>query len=271
MVDPKPRTGADKRAAQREQLRKQREAELRRQRTVRTAIIAIVTILGLALAAVFGYFVYQQTKPEPELPLTAPTSISAEKPYLTAGAKPGSGKPEVDIVFDFMCPFCGTFEQTNGEDIVKLIENEEATVNFHVRTFLSSQGSTTEYSARAAGAAVAVYDESPANFVKFQNLLFENQPEEGGPGLPDEDLVKYAREAGASDDAIKKIKDHTYQRWAVENLEPAGAKVSASTPAVFINGKEWGTNGEWQTKGEFPKAVKAAGPAKKGGASDSGQ
>lgn len=276
MAKNQPTSGADRRAAQREQLRKEREAELKRQRTVRTAVISIVAILGLLITAGIGVLLYKGFKPEEELPLTAPTKISAEKPYLTAGAAPGSGKPEVDIIFDFMCPFCGQFETINGKDINQLITNKDATVNFYVRSFLSEGASTTKYSARAAGAAVAVYEESPEKFVKFQALLFENQPEEGGPGLTDADLVKYAKEAGASEEAVKKIQNHTYQRWAVENLEPAGAKLAPSTPYMRINGKEWGAQGEWQTPGAFAKAVKSAGPAKAGasdagGASDSGK
>lgn len=264
-------SGRTNREAQREQLRKQREAELKRQRNIRNFMIAIVSVVALVIVAGAGYLIYNALKPEPELPQVAPQTVSTDKPYLTVGAEPGSGKPEVDLVIDFMCPFCGQFEQVNSSDITSIIKNKDATVNFYVRSFLSDRASTTSYSARAAGAALAVYEESPENFATFQSLLFQNQPEEGGPGLSDAELAGYAEDAGASATVVRQINDHTYQRWAVDNLEPAGAKISPSTPAVRINGTMWGENGEWQTPGAFAQAVKSAGPAPGAAASDGGQ
>src|SRR5699024_12524837 len=49
----------ERREAQREALRKQRRAELSRQRTVRTVVIAAITVVALAIVATAGYFVYQ--------------------------------------------------------------------------------------------------------------------------------------------------------------------------------------------------------------------
>ncbi|RUP85679.1 DsbA family protein [Dermabacter sp. HSID17554] len=261
----------DVREAQRVELRKQREKELNRQKRVRTAVIAAIVVVALAVVAGLGYLIYQANAPEPELELNQPTSISKDEPTLAF--KADDTKPVVDVVFDYMCPFCGAFEQVNNADINEMIDNGEATVNFHVRTFLSSKMSTTEYSARAGGAAVCTYEDSPEVFLKFHEQLFANQPAEGGPGLSDKELETYAKDAGASEETLSCIKDQKFRRYAVDVLEPVGAKLSPATPAVFINGKEWGADGAWQKPGALKEAVASSGTpgaSDAGGASDSG-
>ena len=253
----------DVREAQRIELRKQREKELSRQKRARMAIIAAIVVVALALVAGLGYLIYKANAPEPELPLNQPASISKEEPTLAF--KADDTKPVVDVVFDYMCPFCGNFQE--------MIESGDATVNFHGRTFLSKKMSTTEYSARAGGAAVCTFEDSPEVFLKFHELLFANQPAEGGPGLSDKELETYAKDAGASDDTISCIKDQKFRRYAVDVLEPVGAKLSPATPAVFINGKEWGADGAWQQPGALKEAVASSGTpgaSDAGGASDSG-
>ncbi|MDO5645653.1 MAG: thioredoxin domain-containing protein [Dermabacter sp.] len=256
----------DKRAAQREALRKQRAAELARQRRVRTIVYSVVTVVALVVVAGAGYLLYQAFKPEPELELHQPTSISNEDPYLQVGA--ASDAPVVDLVLDFMCPYCGQFEQVNGTDIADLANGNEATVRFHIRSFLNA-ASTTDYSGRAAGAAVCTYEQSPETFLAFQALLFENQPQEGTAGLSDAEMVAFARDAGATDATAECITNRTYQRWAQETMEPAGQEIANATPAVRINGEVWSENQSlWMTPGLFAQTVRSAGA---GAASDSGQ
>lgn len=225
------------RDAKREALRKKREAELKRQRRTRITIYSIITILAILLSLGIIYLIYQSFKPEAELPLNQPTSISADAPYLSVGNNENGG-PTVDVVLDFMCPFCGQFEQINGEDLKALSANGDAKINFYLRTFLSEAGSTNQYSARAASAAVCTYEESPELFFNFQQALFLNQPQEGGPGLSDAEMVKLAADAGASSQTQDCISQRTYQRFATEVLEPAGAQLATSTPAIFINGEK---------------------------------
>ena len=52
---------ATSRDAQRERLRKQRQAELKRQRNIRRAVIAVVTILALLLVGGIGYGIWKAT------------------------------------------------------------------------------------------------------------------------------------------------------------------------------------------------------------------
>src|SRR5699024_10104323 len=164
----------ERREAQREALRKQRRAELSRQRTVRTVVIAAITVVALAIVATAGYFVYQATRPAG--PVAVPEGMSADQPYLSLGAPEDSGKPVVEIHLDFLCAHCGEFEKINSEDLQTMVAEDEATVHIVPRNFMDPQSSSGDYSSRAANALVAVYADDPANAMVFQQLMFANQP-----------------------------------------------------------------------------------------------
>src|SRR5690625_3062996 len=102
----------ERREAQREALRKQRQAELKRQRTVRTIVIAVITVIVLAVVSVAGLFIYRSLQPEG--PVTMPEGMEQDQPYLELGAPADSDAPVVQIHLDFMCPHCGTFEEINA-------------------------------------------------------------------------------------------------------------------------------------------------------------
>ena len=80
-----------RREAQREALRTQRQAELSRQRTVRTVVIAAITVVALVIAAGLGVLVYRAMQPAG--PVAVPECMSEDQPYLSFGAPEDSGKP----------------------------------------------------------------------------------------------------------------------------------------------------------------------------------
>ena len=254
----------ERREAQREALRKQRQAELKRQRTVRTVVIAAITIVALVLATGIGFLIYRAMQPEG--PAATPEGMSAEQPYLALGAPEDSGKPVLEIHLDFMCPFCGQFEELNGEDIDEMITNEEATVQLVPRRGLDPQSTTGDYSSRAANALVCVWEDDPANATAFQQLMFANQPAEGSAGLDDDQIWAYAQEAGASDEVRSCITSKTYQPWVRQVADPYGAENGGGTPYVEIDGTPLDSN-SWSQEGALREAVQSAG----GGASDGGE
>ncbi|HLQ81683.1 MAG TPA: thioredoxin domain-containing protein [Brachybacterium sp.] len=258
----------ERREAQREALRKQRRAELARQRTVRTVVIAAVTVVALAIVAVAGYFVYQATRPAG--PVAVPEGMSADQPYLSLGAPEDSGKPVVEVHMDFLCPHCAQFEQINSEDLQTMIAEDEATVHIVPRNFMDPQSSVGDYSTRAANALVAVYADDPDNAMAFQQLMFANQP--GVEGLTDEQIEAFATEAGASEQAISDIRAGTYAAWVDQVADPHGEETGGGTPYVEIDGT---TFEGWNEPGALREAVQAAGggaaASDGGGASDGGQ
>ncbi len=114
----------------------------------------------------------------------------------------GDANAETSIVLyeDLQCPICADFESAAGEQLQAAIDDGTAQVELRLVSFLDD-ASTTDYSSRAANAAFVVLDTSgPEVFKKFHDLLFANQPEEGGAGLTDEQLIEYAVQAGADED-----------------------------------------------------------------------
>ncbi|MEE1651570.1 thioredoxin domain-containing protein [Brachybacterium sp. J144] len=248
------KSAQERREAQREALRKQRESELRRQRTVRTVVIAAVTVAALVIVAGAGYLIYRTTRPAG--PVAVPAGMAQDQPYLSFGAEEGSGAPVVELHLDFMCPYCGQFEQINGEDVAALVEDDAITLHLVPRRMLDTASTTGDYSSRAANAMVCVYEENPDAAMAFQQLMFANQPAEGTAGLTDDQIWDYAQQAGATEAVQGCLTSRTYQPWVRQVAEPYASEMQKGTPYIAIDGTQFG---EWTTEGAFLAAVQAAG------------
>jgi protein-disulfide isomerase len=228
------------RAARAEQMRKEREKADRRQRNVISiAIVAIVVVLiGVAGFAINKTHNENSTSNK----YVEPTKLSDSKNFgfdytaADAGGKAGSNPVTVVLYEDFQCPVCKQFEETNGSFLVDQVKTGKITIQYRPYAFLDEQ-SSTHYSTRAASAGMCVNDEGGAKaYKKFHDLLYANQPPEGGDGLPNSDLIDYAKQAGVTgiDSCIKSEK---FGPW-VEKALAKGKKAGVSgTPTVSINGK----------------------------------
>ena len=76
----------------------------------------------------------------------------------------------------------------------------------------------------------------PDVFAKYHSLLFANQPAEGTAGPDDDQLIAWAVEAGADEDAVRQpIEDKVYEQW-IENATDQMSKDGVNgTPGVFID------------------------------------
>jgi protein-disulfide isomerase len=247
----------DRREAQREAIRKQRQAELKRQRSIRTIVISAIVVVVLLIVAGIGYLVWSATRPEG--PVATPQGISEDQPYYVLGAPEDSGKPVVEMHLDFMCPICGQFEEINGKDLRSVIDDKEATVHLSTRRFLDSNSTSGDYSTRAANAAACVYDDDPDNFMDFQTSLFDNQPKEGTEGLSDDELAQYAKKAGASDSVSSCIDEGTFKPWVRKVVDPAADETSdgKGTPYVTVDGTELDST-QWGKEGVLLKTIQDA-------------
>lgn len=258
------KSAQERREAQREALRRQRQAELSRQRSVRTIVIAAITVVALVVVAGVGVLIYRAMQPAG--PVAVPEGMSTEQPYLALGAPEDSGKPVLEVHLDFMCPYCGQFEEINGDDLATMVANEEATVHIVPRRFLDTASTTGDYSSRAANAMVCVWEDDPANVIPFQQLMFANQPAEGSAGLTDEQILGYAQEAGASGEVESCMSEETYVPWVRQVADPYGEENGGGTPYVEIDGTVFE---DWTTPGALREAVLAAGGG--AAASDGGE
>lgn len=174
---------------------------------------------------------------------------------------------DIVVYLDYMCPYCGQFDQLNGSVLENWAGNGQATVEFYPLNILDAQSAGTKYSTRAANAFACIVEQQPDVAWKFNQSLLsaEVQPKELTQGLTSDELLKQAEKNGAelTPDLVSCVKDLRFganidkqtQRMLngpVPNLAegvglPSGAGDGSlqdptkpqritSTPTVLVNG-----------------------------------
>src|SRR5262249_19088729 len=90
-----------------------------------------------------------------------------------------SAPVKLEIYLDYMCPYCGRFENANSADIAGLVKAGTIRLELHPLAFLDRMSSGTRYSTRAASAVAAVADRAPDSLLAFSAALYSAQPAEG--------------------------------------------------------------------------------------------
>ncbi|MDR2374552.1 MAG: thioredoxin domain-containing protein [Bifidobacteriaceae bacterium] len=140
----------------------------------------------------------------------------------------------VEVMSDYICPFCQRFEDEVGPQLDQAVRAGQVKLTVYPMGYLDVY-STSEYSSRAARAAVAVAGLDPRHFEAFDQLLWDNQPAEGGPGLSDEEIAGLARQAGVSEDAITQFTSGAYDAWVAQTTAAvSGSEGFQGTPWVLI-------------------------------------
>jgi len=179
-------------------------------------------------------------------------------PALQPDADPVPSTPDktgtiadIRVYVDYLCPFCGTFENTNAEQISQWVDSGAATVEIHPISILTSKSAGTQYSLRAANAAACVADSAPDDFLAFNSALFAAQPVEGTAGLSDDEIKKIVKSSGVSENltAINECIDETaFKSWVLASTDralkgpiPNSSSLEAitGTPTVLVNGKQY--------------------------------
>lgn len=153
----------------------------------RTTFIAVAALAAVALVVGIVVLITRDGG-EPVVPTYTAT---AEGAVVTAG----DGPVVVDIWSDYFCPACERFEERFGEELTTALNGGQITVRHHEIAILDDRSDPPGYSTRAANAAVCAA--SAGVHPTFHELLFDEQPAEGGPGLTDEQLVAFGAELGA--------------------------------------------------------------------------
>ncbi|NQX13178.1 thioredoxin domain-containing protein [Microbacteriaceae bacterium VKM Ac-2855] len=154
----------------------------------------------------------------------------------------GTAPVHITVYVDYLCPYCGQFEQTNGETIEEWIEAGDASLVVHPIAILTSRSNGTKYSERAASAAACVGTLAPGSFYAFHTALFANQPAEGTDGLSDDALVELAANAAAAggDDVAACIRGGDYRSWVQDMTERAIKDDGVvGTPTILVNGEQY--------------------------------
>lgn len=261
-------------------LREQQQRVAKRQRTI---------AIGVAVAAVIVFAVLIWS-----IMAAANRSALEDVELVPAGATPSGGIPVgpggvagvtegaaadavvVAVYSDYICPYCGLFETTNGPALDEMRQAGEIVVEYHPLSLFDAQSLGTKYSTRAATAAAMVAGLAPEHFVAFNNGLFVNEPAEGTEGLTDAEIADIAREAGVPEAVAATIEsgeylgqqadaaglplDQTYVPWVVAATEQASKDLGRlGTPTIMIDGKALDTKQyNWQEPGVLAQAVQDA-------------
>ena len=203
-----------------------RKAAKRKEQLTRVGLIA-----GVLVLVVGGFFLI--------------TNLGSDKPDTPpAGATDSFGlrigeadaPKEIVVYEDFLCSFCGQLELTVRDQLDAAVEAGEVSVEFRPLGFLER---IDDYSPASANAFAVVLDESGPEVAKtFHDLLFDNQPSESGPFPDDDQLVEWAVEAGAEEDAVRPgIEDMAFEGWVDAANDAASREGVKSTPTVLVDGE----------------------------------
>lgn len=165
----------------------------------------------------------------------------------------------VTVFEDFQCPFCRQLEEVLGDTITGYVEDQSIRVVYRPVAFLDT-ASTTRYSSRATEAAACVQDlGGPAAYLAMHGLLFAHQPAEGGAGLSDEQLVRLAGRAGASESATRAcLADDRYVDWVAAATDHASRQGVTAIPLMLVDGRPIDFTGDDDPVAVFERAVSAA-------------
>jgi len=228
MTTSKPPSTAERAAAA---LREQQRREQRRSLAIVGAVVAVLVIIG-------GLTWFAISR---EDTTGAPVAASGT-PGNTDGYSVVVGAADAPLTMKFyedpQCPICQQFEAQVGPEVAAAVDAGKVKVEYHIVSFLD-RASTNAYSSRAANALYVVADAAgPDVFKKFHDLLYENQPAENSAGPDDDQLIQWAVQAGADEDAVSQpIKDDVYAQWVTNATDQMSKDGVNGTPGVFIDDK----------------------------------
>jgi protein-disulfide isomerase len=270
----KKRNAADARAEARAEAQRLKETQAKRERTRRLVliggIVAVVVIAAVAVALVLT------GKPK-ENPAasggSAPDGVNAPAGATATGGillgkdlVPGGEAPAADdvvtveVISDFMCPWCNRLEEQFGAQFEEKAKAGEIRYVVHPVALLDGY-STTEYSTRSANDAITVAAYDPEHFTAFTDSLWANQPKENGPGLSDDELASLAKEAGVSADVVAKFPAKPLADWVDWSVQQSGAQGTPIVRMSFGDGKvqEWSWTAEGASLDDAIATVKSGG------------
>lgn len=285
------------------QMRQEQQRKERRNRMLAIGglVLAVVVLIGVVATVLinnkaakdaYGKVAYGGT----DTKVTAPSLDSVTKPKAAdanggipvsaAGVgKAGANDTTLTIYFDLQCPACQQFDSVNATDLDTLAKEPGVTIVFQPLNFLDRSSLGTYYSTRAANALMIVADQDPTHFMPLITAFYKNQPAENTTGLTDAKIADIAKSAGVPDSVTAHFTDtvsgtyksgdttkngtwRTYAPFLAAATQHADDALGGiSTPAVFIDGKQVGKQGDqdagfYFTPGQLLARVNAAKAAK---------
>lgn len=284
--DPTKMSKKDRREHMREAARVRREAEQKRKKRNRFIAQASVVVAALAVIALVVVLISnnraEASKPGPlnmasdGVLLTAGPGdsgeiVTVETPATPAGGTPIASTPDpakknIVVYLDYMCPFCGQFEDATIAGLKELVGSGEATLEIHPMGLLDRFSSGTRFSSRAASAMSCVANYEPNSFLDASAALFANQPQENTSGLKNSEMAKIFTDAGITSEQVAScvtggefmgFVDNLNKRALEGPLPNTSVERVTGTPLVLVNGVQWTPTTSWADSTAFFSFVAA--------------
>ncbi len=264
-ASPEPRpTKNQRREAAREKAKAQLDQQKKKERRNKALLQGGIALAIVAIVAVVLLVVVNSVKPDGPGPANMASDgivigeglVAQPTPALAADATPIPTTPDesgaianIRVWVDYLCPYCGQFERTNGEQIEKWLNTGAATLEIHPIATQTAKSSGTKYSLRAANASACVANYSPDNFFAFNTAMFAEQPEENTTALNNKEIKQRIKDAGVGSltNVNRCIDDEQFKRWV---LDATGRAIDGplpntelpkigGTPTVLVNGLQY--------------------------------
>ncbi|MGW6577121.1 thioredoxin domain-containing protein [Streptomyces sp. NPDC054945] len=251
-------------AAARERLRAEREAQAKKDKVRRQVIVAGGVLVALGVIGAIAYGVVQSNQPgqwekAATAELVKPKNAEGENGTTVVIGKPDA-KKTLELYEDSRCPACAAFEQASGAQIHKDVDAGKYKLQYIGATFIDNavKGEGSKNALSALGAALNV---SPQAFLDYKAALYSKDlhPEETVDSFAKDDyLLKVADTVPAlkgNAEFKKAVEDGTYDRWALEMSKVFDKSGVKGTPALKMDGKKIDTP---QTAEQFTAAIDKA-------------
>lgn len=251
-------------AAARERLRAEREAQAKKDKVRRQLVVAGAVVAVLALAGGVGYAIVQANQPghwekAAKAELVKPKNTEGEDGTTVVIGK-AEAKKTLELYEDSRCPACAQFEQAAGEQVKKDVDAGKYKIQYFGATFIDNmaKGEGSKNALSALGAALNV---SPEAFLQYKNALYSKDlhPEETVDSFAKDDyLLKVADTVPAlkgNAEFKKAVEGGTYDRWAMEMSKAFDTSGVKGTPTLKMDGKKIDTP---QTAEAFTAAIDKA-------------
>jgi len=237
-------------------VRRESVAEVRRTSNNRTQmIIGGIAVVLIAAVVVFALVMNKANDHRRNDGYGSATKTTATIADGVITVSAGNNSKVIDIFEDPMCPACGDFEYTFGQELAQALNEGKVTARYHFMIFLNSVSPSQDYSTRANAASMCVVQNSgsvPGVFAAFHDALFSRdfQPEEKGDSDPsNNDLAAKATAVGASTAAAECITSGANMELAKTTGQASSDALAAAggsgTPTVLRGNVKILTNDEW--------------------------
>ena len=243
----------------REALRRRQQAQAAAERRMKTVVRAVWIAGVIVIAVVIGVTVWAVGNARSSAAGPGTGALITPASATEAGAirfGKDDAKVTVTVYADFMCPYCGQFERANGEALRSAVTAGTIALDIHPMSFLDPQSAGSKYSTRAANAFVTIAETDPDAALRFNQLLFANQPTEGSTGLSDQQLATFATQAGAPSAVVATFGEQRFVPWIEKITQQAFDSGITGTPTVRINGQAF--TGDLYTPGPLTRAIQQA-------------